>query len=61
MRTRDASRVVGASLMSVYGRELAWDFVKGRWQEMSVLYGQSGLGRVCQGSSGLSTPNWPVM
>ena len=56
IRTQDASRVVGALLMSVYGRELAWEFVKGRWQERSVLYGQSGLGRVCQGLSGLSTP-----
>ena len=56
IRTQDASRVVGSLLMSVYGRELAWEFVKGRWQEMSGLYGQSGLGRVCQGLIGLSTP-----
>jgi puromycin-sensitive aminopeptidase len=56
IRTQDASSVVGSLLTSVYGRELAWDFVKGHWQEMSQLYGQSGLSRVCQGLIGLSTP-----
>ena len=56
IRTQDASSVVQSLLMSVYGRELAWVFVKGHWQEMSLLYGQSGLSRVCQGFSGLSTP-----
>jgi hypothetical protein len=42
--------------MSVYGRDLAWEFVKGHWEPMSALYHQSGLSRVCQGLSGLSTP-----
>jgi len=53
---QDASGVIGSLLTSVYGRELAWGFVKGRWQEMSELYGQTGLSRACQGLIGLSTP-----
>jgi puromycin-sensitive aminopeptidase len=54
--SQDGSRIVQSMLTSVYGRELAWEFVKGRWQEMSQFYGQTGLSRVCQGLSGLSTP-----
>jgi puromycin-sensitive aminopeptidase len=56
IRTQDAPRVVQFILMSVYGRDLAWEFVKGHWEPMSALYHQSGLSRVCQGLSGLSTP-----
>jgi puromycin-sensitive aminopeptidase len=57
IRTQDAPRVVQFILTNVYGRDLAWEFVKGHWQEMSQLYGQSGLSRrVCQGFIGLSTP-----
>lgn len=55
MRAQDAPRVVESLLNNVYGRELAWEFVKGHWPEMSD-YGQSGLSRVCQGFSALSTP-----
>jgi puromycin-sensitive aminopeptidase len=55
---QDGSRIVQLILTSVYGRELAWEFVKaeGRWQKMSELYGQTGLSRVCQGLIALSTP-----
>jgi puromycin-sensitive aminopeptidase len=56
IRPQDAFGVVQSLLMSVYGRDLAWEFVKGHWQEMSQLYGQSGLNRVCQGVIALTTP-----
>jgi puromycin-sensitive aminopeptidase len=56
IRSQDAPGVVQSLLMSVYGRELTWSFVKDYWQEMSQHYGQSGLSRVCQGLIGLSAP-----
>jgi puromycin-sensitive aminopeptidase len=56
IRSQDAPIVVQLLLMSVYGRERAWSFVKDYWQEMSTLYEQGGLSRVCQGLIGLSTP-----
>jgi puromycin-sensitive aminopeptidase len=56
IRSQDGSRIVQSILTSVYGRKLAWEFVKGHWQEMGLLFGQSGLNRVCQGLIGLSTP-----
>ena len=56
IRTQDAPAVVRLLLMSVYGRELAWEFVKDHWEEMSKLYGHSGLSRVCAGVIGLTTP-----
>jgi hypothetical protein len=56
IRTQDAPGVVQSILTSVYGRELAWAFVKGHWEPMSAHYHQSGLSRVCQGAIALSTP-----
>jgi puromycin-sensitive aminopeptidase len=53
---QDAAGVVQAVLTSVYGRELAWEFVKGHWKPMSDRFKQNGLSRVCQGLIGLSTP-----
>lgn len=35
IRSQDAPGVVQSLLMSVYGRELTWRFVKDYWQEMS--------------------------
>jgi puromycin-sensitive aminopeptidase len=57
IRPQDAPAVVRSVLMSVYGRERAWEFVKGHWEEMGKLYGQSGLSRVCAGVIGLTTPD----
>ena len=58
IRPQDAFGVVQSLLMNVYGRELAWEFVKHHWEDMSQLYRQSGLSRVCAGVVGLTTPEW---
>ncbi len=55
IRAQNAPGVVRSLLMSVYRRELSWKFVKGHWEEMSKLYGQSGLRRVFAGVIALTT------
>jgi len=43
--------------MGVHSREIAWAFVKDHWGEMERLYpSQSGLRRLCEGITGLATP-----
>src|SRR5439155_726543 len=56
IRTQDAPFVVRTLLMSVYARELAWDFVKRHWDQMDRLYPKHGLRRMCEGAIGLATP-----
>jgi puromycin-sensitive aminopeptidase len=57
VRTQDAPFVVRDLLLSVHGREPAWAFVKEHWGEMERLYpSQSGLRRLCEGITGLTTP-----
>ncbi len=56
VRVQDAPFVVSAVLHSVYGRELAWDFVKRNWDHMDRLFPKQGLRRMCGGIVGLSTP-----
>jgi puromycin-sensitive aminopeptidase len=56
IRTQDAPFVARSLLMSVYGRELAWDFVKRQWDVMDRLYPKHGLRRMCEGVTGLATP-----
>jgi len=56
IRTQDAPSVVSAGLGSVYGRELAWDFVKTNWDQMDRLFPKQGLRRMCGGIVGLATP-----
>ncbi len=56
IRTQDAPFVVGALMMSVYGREVAWDFVKANWDHMDRLFPKQGLRRMCGGIVGLATP-----
>jgi puromycin-sensitive aminopeptidase len=55
-RTQDAPFVMRALLMSVYARELAWQFVRTHWQEMSAKYPASAYRRMWEGVSGLATP-----
>jgi puromycin-sensitive aminopeptidase len=55
-RTQDAPFVVRALLTSVYGRELAWDFVKTNWDTMERQYPKAGLRRLAEGVVGLVTP-----
>jgi len=56
MRTQDSPSIVGAVLGNVYGRELAWDFVKTNWDQMDRLFPKQGLRRMCGGIVNLATP-----
>ena len=55
IRTQDAPFLVGATLANVYGRELAWDFVKTNWEKMDQLFPKQGMRRICSGISNLAT------
>jgi len=56
IRTQDAPFVVRSLLTSVYGRELAWEFVKTNWDTMERQYPKAGLRRLAEGVIGLATP-----
>jgi puromycin-sensitive aminopeptidase len=56
IRTQDAPFLISAVLGNVYGRELAWAFVKTNWEKMDQLFPKQGLRRMCGGISSLSTP-----
>jgi puromycin-sensitive aminopeptidase len=56
IRTQDAPFLVSAILGNVYGRELAWDFVKTNWEKMDQLFPKQGLRRMCGGIVSLATP-----
>jgi puromycin-sensitive aminopeptidase len=56
IRTQDAPFVVRSLLMSVYGREMAWSFVKTNWDTMDRLYPKHGTRRMAEGVTGLATP-----
>lgn len=56
IRTQDAPFIVRMIMTSIYGRELAWDFVKAEWETMDRLYPKNGLRRMCEGITGLVTP-----
>lgn len=56
IRTQDAPFLVSAILGNVYGRELAWNFVKTNWEKMDQLFPKQGLRRMCGGIVNLATP-----
>ena len=56
IRTQDAPFLVSAVLGNVYGRELAWAFVKTNWEKMDQLFPKQGLRRMCGGIISLATP-----
>ncbi|MDH5741322.1 MAG: M1 family metallopeptidase [Nitrospira sp.] len=56
IRTQDAPFVVAATMTSVHGRELAWEFVKTNWDQMDRLFPKQGLRRMCGGIVSLATP-----
>jgi puromycin-sensitive aminopeptidase len=56
IRTQDAPFLVSAILGNVYGRALAWDFVKTNWEKMDQLFPKQGLRRMCGGIVSLATP-----
>jgi len=57
-RTQDAPFVVRTLLSSVHGRAAAWRFVQEKWDEMNRQYPATGLRRMCEGVTGLATPEW---
>jgi len=56
IRTQDAPFVVRTLLMSVHGRERAWEFVKTHWDTMDRRFPKHGLRRLFEGVTGLATP-----
>lgn len=58
IRTQDAPFVVSSVLMNVYGRDLAWKFVKKNWDAMDQLFPKQGLRRMCGGIVGLVSPEY---
>jgi puromycin-sensitive aminopeptidase len=42
--------------MSVFGRRLAWGFVKENWERMNREFPVTGVRRMCEGVTGLATP-----
>ena len=57
IRTQDAPFLVSAILSNVYGRELAWGFLKTNWDKMDQLFPKQGLRRMCGGIVSLATPD----
>ena len=62
IRTQDGPFIVSALLTSVYGRELAWRFLKTNWDLMDRQFPKNGLRRMVGGIVGLATPalEWDV-
>jgi puromycin-sensitive aminopeptidase len=56
MRTQDAPFVLRALLMSVFARELTWNFIKVNWERMNRDYPTNGIRRMFEGVIGLATP-----
>ena len=56
IRTQDAPFLVSAILGNVYGRELAWAFMKSNWEKMDQMFPKQGLRRMCGGIVSLATP-----
>ena len=57
IRTQDAPVLVSTILSNVYGRELAWEFLKTNWETMDQLFPKQGLRRMCGGIVSLATPD----
>jgi puromycin-sensitive aminopeptidase len=58
VRSQDAPYLVRALLSSVYGRGLAWDFVKTHFETMARQYPVSAYRRMYEGVTGLVNPAW---
>jgi puromycin-sensitive aminopeptidase len=57
VRSQDAPFLVRAVLANKSGSELAWRFVMSHWDEMSARYPESGITRMCEGVTSLTTPD----
>jgi len=58
IRSQDAPYVIRSLLASVYGRGLAWDFIKGNWQAMARQYPESAYTRMYEGIAALVSAEW---
>jgi len=58
VRSQDAPFLLRALLSSVYGRELAWQFVKEHWEAMARQYPGSAYRRMWEGITALVSPDW---
>jgi puromycin-sensitive aminopeptidase len=58
IRTQDAPFVIRSLLTSVHGRALAWEFFKANWERMNQAFPMTGVRRMCDGATGLATPEW---
>jgi puromycin-sensitive aminopeptidase len=56
IRTQDGPFIVAALLLSVHGREQAWNFVKANWETLERLFPKQGVRRMLHGLAGLATP-----
>jgi puromycin-sensitive aminopeptidase len=58
IRTQDAPFVIRSLLTSVHGRAPAWEFFKANWERMNQAFPMTGIRRMCDGVTGLATPEW---
>jgi puromycin-sensitive aminopeptidase len=58
VRSQDAPFLMRALLASVYGRGLAWDFVKEHWEAMARQYPGSAYRRMWEGVTALISADW---
>jgi puromycin-sensitive aminopeptidase len=58
IRSQDAPYVIRSLLASVYGRGLAWDFIKANWQAMARQYPESAYTRMYEGVAALVSTEW---
>jgi puromycin-sensitive aminopeptidase len=56
VRSQDAPYLVRSLLMNVHAREIAWAFVKEHWDTMERQYPQGAFRKMCEGITGLATP-----
>ena len=58
VRSQDAPFLMRALLASVYGRGLAWEFVKEHWETMARQYPGSAYRRMFEGITALISADW---
>jgi puromycin-sensitive aminopeptidase len=56
VRTQDAPFLVRSVMANKAGAEPAWRFTKDHWDEMTARYPESGITRMCEGVTTLTTP-----
>lgn len=56
VRTQNAPYLVQSLMNNVYGREIAWSFLKGQWETLVRLFPENSVPRMCEGVTSLVTP-----